>query len=228
MDWQDTLFLIRQMAWGETLIWTSSASKKMALPGWAQRPWTATHMQLHHSYSSFTLASRHVCMCVYFFFQKCWGPVEMLLPIIHLYIYYCVFFPSGILIMLRFIFLPPHYLCFMLHSWHFQKGITEAGSRLTKRWIKVCASALFGQVFVVCLPLPPFFSLYMPRTSLLLALSTLFLFTDFVYSNAMCMTFQFSPYLGPGIALTLWKTLAAIADAEVRHEVLQFQFPVMW
>lgn len=45
-DWQGTLFLIRQMAWGETLIWTSSASKRTALPGWAQRPGTANYTTL--------------------------------------------------------------------------------------------------------------------------------------------------------------------------------------
>lgn len=63
------------------------------------------------------------------------------------------------------------------------------------------------QAFVVLPPssLPP--SLYMPHTSLLLALSTLFLFADFVYSNAMYLTFQFPPLcLGPGIALKVFKT----------------------
>lgn len=35
-DWLGTLFLIRRMAWGETLIWTSSAWKRTALPGWAE------------------------------------------------------------------------------------------------------------------------------------------------------------------------------------------------
>lgn len=42
-DWLGTLFLIRRMAWGETLIWTSSAWKKTALPGWAQRTGTANY-----------------------------------------------------------------------------------------------------------------------------------------------------------------------------------------
>lgn len=45
-DSQGTLFLIRQMAWGETLIWTSSASKRTALPGWAKRPETANYTAL--------------------------------------------------------------------------------------------------------------------------------------------------------------------------------------
>ena len=46
MDWQGTLCLIRQMAWGETLIWTSSASKRTAPPGWVQRPETANYTTL--------------------------------------------------------------------------------------------------------------------------------------------------------------------------------------
>ncbi|KAM7398088.1 hypothetical protein PAMA_006116 [Pampus argenteus] len=76
------------------------------------------------------------------------------------------------------------------------RGLTEGGSRLTKRWIKVCASALFGQNLCCLPPIPPFFSLDMPHTSMLVALSTLFLFTEFVYSNAMDLTFQFSSVFG--------------------------------
>lgn len=107
------------------------------------------------------------------------------------------------------------FCCFMLSSLQFQKGIMEAGSRLTKRWIKVCADALFGRS--LCCP-PPLFlllsSLYMPRTSQLLASSTLFLFTDFVYSGATYLTFQFSPCLSTGIALTLVKTFFSPAAVE--------------
>lgn len=63
------------------------------------------------------------------------------------------------------------------------------------------------EAFVVCpLFLFALLSLYMPCTLLLPALSTLSLFTDFVCSNAMCLTFQFFPCLGTGIALTLVKT----------------------
>lgn len=99
----------------------------------------------------------------------------------------------------------PHGLCFILPSSHFQKGVVEGGSRLTKRWIKVCASAMFG-LSHCCSPSPPhplslLFSLCMPHASPLLALSTLFLFTGFVYGNATYLTFQFSPCLGPDVAL---------------------------
>lgn len=85
-------------------------------------------------------------------------------------------------------------------SSHFQKGVSEGGSRLTKRWIKVCASAMFGPSLCCLHPhpspipsLPPPFLLCMPHTSLLLALSTLYLFADSVYSHATYLTFQFPP-----------------------------------
>lgn len=62
-DWQGTLFLIRQMAWGETLIWTSSASKRTALPGWAQRPGTANYNTLM-LLSHWLIHSIRACVCV--------------------------------------------------------------------------------------------------------------------------------------------------------------------
>lgn len=58
----------------------------------------------------------------------------------------------------------PHCLCFILPSSHFQKGVVEGGSRLTKRWIKVCASAMFGPSLCCSPPttptLPSFLTLY--------------------------------------------------------------------
>lgn len=70
MDWLGTLFLIRRMAWGETLIWTSSAWKKTALPGWAQRTGTAnyTTLKLPPRRLKFTPSSVLVCVCV----CDCW------------------------------------------------------------------------------------------------------------------------------------------------------------
>lgn len=64
MDWQGTLFLTRQMAWGETLIWTSSASKRTALPGWAQRPGTANYNALM-LLSHWLICSIRACVCLY-------------------------------------------------------------------------------------------------------------------------------------------------------------------
>ena len=87
--WQGTLFLIRRTAWGETLIWTSSASKRTALPGWAQRPGTANYTTLMllpcwliHSIKAF------VCVCVCVCVRVCmcereWAIVEILCPVIH-------------------------------------------------------------------------------------------------------------------------------------------------
>lgn len=61
--WQGTLFLIRRTAWGETLIWTSSASKRTALPGWAQRPGTANYTTLM-LLPCWLIHSIKACVCV--------------------------------------------------------------------------------------------------------------------------------------------------------------------
>jgi len=65
----------------------------------------------------------------------------------------------------------------------------EGTSRLTKRWIKVCSSVLV-EAFVF-FPVLPLSSFHMPHTSVLPALSTLLLFTDFVYREAI---FDFSVF----------------------------------
>lgn len=74
MDWLGTLFLIRRMAWGETLIWTSSAWKKTALPGWAQRTGTAnyTTFKLPPRLLSFIPLSVCVCVRVWWFGVCAW------------------------------------------------------------------------------------------------------------------------------------------------------------
>lgn len=63
MDWLGTLFLIRRMAWGETLIWTSSAWKKTALPGWAQRTGTANYTTFKLPPCQLSSIPLSVCVC---------------------------------------------------------------------------------------------------------------------------------------------------------------------
>lgn len=87
-DWQGTLFLIRQMAWGETLIWTSSASKRTAPPGWAQGPETANYTTLM-PLPPWLIHSIKACVSVYVWKRER-GAVEILFPIIHPNIYYLV------------------------------------------------------------------------------------------------------------------------------------------
>lgn len=62
-DWLGTLFLIRRMAWGETLIWTSSAWKRTALPGWAESLGTANYTTLVGFFSCWLINSIK-CPCV--------------------------------------------------------------------------------------------------------------------------------------------------------------------
>lgn len=103
-DWQDTLSLIRQMAWGETLIWTSSAWKRTVLPGWAQRgreqPIT-THSCCRHTAWFFPL--KCVCVCVW--------TLSLLVHLIHPCIHYCFFLLLLFLLLQQLIYFSfPHCL----------------------------------------------------------------------------------------------------------------------
>lgn len=62
-DWLVTLSLIRRMAWGETLIWTSSAWKKTAVPGWAHRTGTANYTTLKLPPRLLKFIPFSACMC---------------------------------------------------------------------------------------------------------------------------------------------------------------------
>lgn len=134
-DWQDTLSLIRQMAWGETLIWTSSAWKRTVLPGWAQRgreqPIT-THSCCRHTAWFFPL--KCVCVCVD---PVVAGPSNSSLHSLLFFFYYYYFYCCNN----SFIFLF-HTVCQHPMKLQYQNGVTEGRSRLNRRWIKVCA--LFG------------------------------------------------------------------------------------
>lgn len=125
----------------------------------------------------------------------------------------------------------PHCLCFMLPSSHFQKGIVEGGSRLTKRWIKVCTSATFCSSLCCSPHFLPLFSLCMPRTYLLLALSTRFLFTGFV----QCSVFDISvfPVFGSRHCSDTCKMLSTVVEKNIyllclrRHNRTSIRSPVI-
>lgn len=82
----------------------------------------------------------------------------------------------------------------------FKRVFRRAGVASRKGGSRFVPVPRLVQAFVVCTPtpspipsMPPPFSLCMPHTSLLLALSTLYLFADSVYSHATYLTFQFPP-----------------------------------
>ena len=111
----------------------------------------------------------------------------------------------------------PHSPCFTSPSSQSQKGCCGGRKSPHEKVDQGLCPAVpcFGPSLCCSSTFSPLASLCMPRTSLLLALSTLFLFTEFVYSTAMYLTFQFSPCLGPGIALTLVKTLSAVVEKNI-------------
>lgn len=129
------------MAWGESLIWTSSAFKRMALPGWVIKPQSVSYACLIQS--SLWLTHKEKIGCSF-------NPLSQLLCLILVHSW-------------------PNYFdcfCFSLHavcascSSTFLKFITESTSRLTKRWIKVRSEPCMVEACVVFLFLSVFFYPY--------------------------------------------------------------------